>query len=179
MANGEFSNSFEGSTMRLVGVIKNAAELLVMIGLFSFIGKAYFSTEATIVSYALLIALGAHVSAGIQYYMMKIPKSGHKHFGKILLLSGIAGVAITSAINLTIVAPTLRAIERQLAATPPALQLQAVPSPAGNQGQTSAGTAAPKLAAAPSAAAAAAPAPIAPPSAAQSRSSTPAERKPD
>lgn len=179
MAEVEEDNGFEKITLHIVSVIKNTAEILVVAGLFSFIGKAYQSTEASIFSAVLVLALGSYLSASIQHYTLKIPKAGHKHFGWYLIITVVAGLAIAVTLQLALLAPTLRAIERQLSATPPAHQLQASPSPAGIQARSSVGTDAPKPASAPSAAAAAAPAPSVPPSSAPSRSSSPEGRKPD
>lgn len=179
MAEIDYVEEFQKANLHIVSVIKNTAELLVVTGLFSFIGKAYQSPQATVVSTILLFALGAYISASIQHYTLMIPRLGKKYHGWLFGISVLAAFAIATTLQIFVLAPTIKAIERQLAATPPALQLQAAPSPAGNQGQTSAGTAAPKPSSAPSAAAAAAPAPSVPPSAAPSRSNSPEARKPD
>lgn len=161
--------------------VKNIVELAVLAGLFTFIGKNYDSDAATVISWVLKGALGLLLGTAVTQLAFVIfnPKPGHKNFGTTFIVSGVLGLLALLAINYFLLMPVLGAIERQLAATPPALQLQASSAPAGTRGQTSAGTAAPKPAAAPSAAAVTAPAPTVPPSAAQSRSSTPAERKPD
>lgn len=163
----------------VVGAIKNGAELAVVAGLFSFIGTNYESREALIVSIVLKVSLAVFIGAHIQHRIMNIADSEKKHFFAKLLLSGLLGASTVVAIQVYLISPVLKAIERQLAATPPALQLQAAPARAETQALPSAGTAAPKPVAAPSAEATAAPAPSVLPSVVQTRSSSPEERKPD
>lgn len=179
MAEVDHTSEFEKVNLHIVTVIKNTAELLVVTGLFSFIGKAYNSSEATIFSGLLLLALGSYLSLSILHYALQIPKVGHKHFGWVLAASVVAAITLTVVLQLFLLAPTLRAIERQLTATPPAIQLPAAHARAGIQAQPSAGTAAPKPDAAPSAATAAAPAPSVPPSDGPSRNSSHEAHKPD
>lgn len=163
----------------VVGAIKNGAELAVVAGLFSFIGTNYESREALIVSIVLKVSLAVFIAAHIQHRIMNIAAPEKKHFFLKLLLSAVLGVCGLFVIQVYLIGPVLKAIERQLAATPPALQLQAAPARAGTQAQPSAGTGAPRPAAASSAAAAAEPAPSVPPSDALTRSSSPEARKPD
>lgn len=179
MAQGKDSNSFEDETIRIVGVIKNTAELLTITGLFSFIAKTYSSAEARIINYVLLVALGAYLSANIQHYLLEIPKRGHKHFGKILLLVAAVGLMAAVATQVFILTPTIRAIERQLGATPAASALQAVPARTESAPQTSASTAAPKPAAIPAAVSAPKTAPAVVPKAGQNGSSSRERLKPD
>ncbi len=165
--------------IEIVGAIKNGAELTVMAGLFAFIGSTYNSPEATLVSYILKICLGAFVAAHIQRAALSFLDPSGKHFKRWFVVSAGAGLAVIMAVQFLVLVPVLAAVERQLRATPPALPLQADPSPAGTRALPSPSTAAPKPAAAPSAATAAAPAPTVPPSAGPNRSSSPEARKPD
>ncbi len=179
MAETDYVQEIQKANLHIVSVIKNVAELLVVTGLFSFIGKAYASPQATVVSNVLLFALGSYIAASIQHYTLMIPRLRKKYYGRLFALSIGIAFGIAAALQIFILAPTLKAIERQLAATPPALQLRAAPARAETQAQPSAGTAAPKPVAAPSAEATAAPAPSVLPSAVPTRSSSPEERKPD
>lgn len=165
--------------VEIVGAIKNGAELTVMAGLFAFIGSNYDSPEATLVSYILKICLGAFVAAHIQRAALSFLDPNQKHFKKWFIFSAGAGLAAIMAVQFLVLVPVLAAVDRQLRATPPAIQPQAAPLPAGTQALPSPGTAAPKPVAAPSTEAAAAPAPTVPPSAAPNRSSSPEARKPD
>lgn len=161
--------------------VKNIAELAVLVGLFSFIGKNYDSDAATIISIFLKGCLGLLLGLTVQRLAFVVfnPKPGHKSYVASFIVSGVLGMIALLAINFFLIMPVLGAIERQLAATPPALQLQASPSLAGTRDPRSPGTSAPKPAAVPSAAEAAALASSAPPSAVPSRSSSPEARKPD
>lgn len=179
MDRGEVTNSFETGTIRVVGIVKTTAELLTLTGLFSFIEKAYSSTEAKILNYVLIVALGAYVSANIQHYLLPLAKPSQRHFGKILLLVVTIGLAAAVATQVFVLSPTIRAIERQLGATSPDQALQAFPPRNEIRAQPSVGIAAPKPAAAPSSTAAPAPAPTAPPSAAENRNSEPEGLEPD
>lgn len=167
----------------LEGVIavKNIAELAVLAGLFSYIGKNFDSDAATIVSWVLKAGLGVMLGITVQKFAFLLfsPKPGDKNYKTTFIVSGGLGLVLLIAIHVFLMVPVLGAIERQQSATPPAPQLQASPARAGIQAQPSAGTAAPKPAAAPSAEATAAPAPSVLPSAAPTRSSSPEERKPD
>ncbi|MFG3449586.1 hypothetical protein ACGFZ3_13475 [Stenotrophomonas sp. NPDC047960] len=164
--------------LELVGVIKNGAELAVVAALFSFIGTNFASREALIVSWVLKVSLAVFIASHIQHRMMNIATPGRKHYYPKIILSAALGVAVLMMVHFWVITPVLGAIERQMAATQPLPQPQDDPARAERQALPSAGTAAPKPAAAPSAPAARAPAATVPPSAAPSRSSTPEARRP-
>lgn len=179
MAETDYVKEFQKANLHITSVIKNVAEFLVAVGLFSFVGKAYDSPQASIVSNVLLIALGSYLTASIQHYTLMIPRIGKKYYGPLFALSVTVAFGSAVALQTYLLAPTVKAIERQLATTPPALQPQAVPSPAETRVLPAPGTDVPRPAADPSAAAAAAPAPSVPPSVGPTRSNSPEARKPD
>lgn len=149
MAETDYVKEFQKANLHITSVIKNVAEFLVAIGLFSFVGKAYDSPQASIVSNVLLIALGSYLTASIQHYTLMIPRIGKKYYGLLFALSVAMAFGSAVALQTYLLAPTVKAIERQLATTPPAPQPQAAPSHAEIPAPPSPGTAAPKPAAAP------------------------------
>lgn len=140
-----------------VMAVKNIAELAVLAGLFSYIGKNFDSDAATIVSWVLKAGLGVMLGITVQKFAALIfgPKPGNKNYKATFIVSAVLGLVLLIAIHVFLIMPVLGAIERQQSATPPAPQLPIFPSHAEIPASTSPGTAAPKPAAAPSAAAAA------------------------
>lgn len=146
MADIDYVEEFQRANLNIANVIKNTAEFLVVTGLFSFIGKAYQSPQAEILSSVLLFALGLYIATSIQQYTLMIPRLGKKYYGPLFALSVAAAFAIAASLQIFVLAPTLKAIERQLAAAPAALRPQAVPALVESNGRSSPTTVLPKSA---------------------------------
>ncbi|MDH1660762.1 hypothetical protein N5E02_04950 [Stenotrophomonas sp. GD03777] len=169
----------EKGALRGVQTIKNCAELATLAGLFMFIANTYDSKPAFWVSLALVGSLATFITIHVNNLFLRIARPGTKGYVPLFILSVALGFTSTVLIEVKVMVPVLLAIEKQIAATPPGQQLPVFPAHAEIPAQPSAGTAAPKPVAVPSAEATAAPAPTVPLSVAPNRSSSPEARKPD